>query len=127
MEKSRILILDDEKEIGYLIGTLLARSGYETSTCLSGEEAVRLFKEAEDSAAPFHLLIMDLTIPMGMGGKEALEAIKEIREDIISIATSGYDASSAGAIEAGFTHFVGKPFDIAGLRTLVKEILEPTC
>lgn len=125
MKNPRILILDDEKEIGYLIGTLLTRSGYETTACLSGEEAVRLFKDAEESGSPFGLLIMDLTIPMGMGGKEALAAIKEIREDVFSIATSGYDAVSAGASEAGFTHFVGKPFDIARLRELVKDLLDP--
>lgn len=125
MENARILILDDEKEIGYLIGTLLTRSGYETTTCLSGEESVRLFKEAEESGTPFNLLIMDLNIPMGMGGKEALRAMKEIREDVPAIATSGYDAVSAGASEAGFTHFLGKPFDISGLRELVKETLEP--
>ena len=68
---------------------------------------------------------MDLNIPMGMGGKEALRAMKEIREDVPAIATSGYDAVSAGASEAGFTHFLGKPFDISGLRELVKETLEP--
>ena len=124
MSSHRILILDDEKEISNLISVLLKRSGYEPVCCLTGEEAVDTFRQAEEEAQPFSLLIMDLTIPMGMGGKEALKAIREIRSDVLAVATSGYDASSAGATEAGFDHFVGKPFNIGGLRSMIEEILE---
>lgn len=125
MENPRILVLDDEPEIGRLISTLMTRSGYETKACLTGEEAVALFNEAEEKGSPFELLIMDLTIPAGMGGKEALQAIKEIREDIPAIATSGYDPVYAGVSESGFSHFIGKPFDISHLIQLVNEILTP--
>ena len=66
MSIPRILILDDEKEINQLLVTLLTRSGYEVVSCLTGEDAVDRFQEAESSDHPVGLLLLDLTIPLGM-------------------------------------------------------------
>ena len=67
----RLLIMDDEDFVREIASDILKFFGYEVESCSDGREAVERFRAARDSKAPFDAVILDLTVPGGMGGKEA--------------------------------------------------------
>ena len=69
-----ILVMDDDELIRDIASSILIHLGYEVTTCTNGEEAIEIYKTSVASGAPFLAIIMDLTIPGGLGGKEAAEA-----------------------------------------------------
>ncbi|MCI0469637.1 MAG: ATP-binding protein, partial [Nitrospirae bacterium] len=77
----RILIMDDEKMVREVAGEMLRYLGYDVDFAKDGDEAVRIYKKAMASEHPFDLVIMDLTIPGGRGGKEAIRYLCEIDKD----------------------------------------------
>jgi len=86
--KERILVMDDEETVRVIIKRMLHRLGYEVELTRDGREAIECFKKAEESGKPFDALIMDLTIPGGMGGKEALAEILAINPHVKAIVSS---------------------------------------
>lgn len=74
----RILVLDDEEMIRKLITRILSHAGYEVESAADGSKAIDLYRQALENAEPFDAVIMDLTIPGGMGGKEAVKKLLEI-------------------------------------------------
>lgn len=85
-----LLVMDDEKMLRDLAKAILEELGYQVTTCTNGEEAVALYKAAFEAGVPFSAVIMDLTIPGGMGGEEAARAILEIDSRAQLIVSSGY-------------------------------------
>jgi CheY-like chemotaxis protein len=117
----RILIMDDEDFIREIATEIMRFQGYDVEVCANGSEAVELFREARDRNASFDCVILDLTVPGGMGGKEAASLILEIDPDAVLIVSSGYsnDPVIADYRHYGFSGAISKPFD-AG--TLAEEI-----
>jgi len=117
-----ILVMDDEETIRILATDLLGYLGYSAVTCGTGEEAVRLYKEAGDSGLPFFAAIMDLTVPAGMGGKEAAQQILEYDPGARLIVSSGYsnDPVMAQHAEYGFCAAVIKPYRCPELQKALK-------
>lgn len=72
-----LLVMDDEEMIRDMTSEMLGELGYHVQTCVNGDEAITLYKAAKDTGSPFWAVIMDLTIPGGMGGKEAARQIFE--------------------------------------------------
>jgi PAS domain S-box-containing protein len=85
----RLMIMDDEEMIRVMVGKMLGRLGFETVSAADGEEAIRLYQEAIDQEDPIRGVIMDLTIPGGMGGKEAVIEILKIDPGAKVIVSSG--------------------------------------
>lgn len=108
----KILIMDDEFLIREVAGKMLTDAGFTVEKAATGEEAVALYKKAFDSGAGFDAVILDLTIPGGMGGKETAEQLKLIDPDVTAIASSGYseDTIIANPSEYGFAASVPKPY-----------------
>jgi signal transduction histidine kinase/CheY-like chemotaxis protein len=108
-----VLVMDDEEMIRDIAAEILDYLGFQATTCTKGEEAVELYKSAKESGSPFYAAIMDLTIPGGMGGKEAAEKILEIDPDARLIVSSGYsvDPVMAHYKSYGFRGAVGKPYE----------------
>ena len=73
--KGRVLLMDDEKLVLDVARQMLETLGYEVETAKDGAEAISLYREAKDSGSPFDVVILDLTVPGGMGGKEAIEKL----------------------------------------------------
>lgn len=120
-----ILVMDDEEMIRDMTTQMLEYLGYQVTTCVSGAEAVTLYKAAIESGTLFSAVIMDLTIPGGMGGKEAAEQILAIDSKACLIVSSGYsnDPILSDFSKYGFTGAVAKPYNIKEFGQLVSEVL----
>jgi CheY-like chemotaxis protein len=86
----KILVMDDEELIREVATGMLGHFGYEAEVCNEGTEAVRLYGEAKQAGTPFAAVLMDLTIPGGMGGKETMKKLLEIDPKAVGIVSSGY-------------------------------------
>jgi len=115
----RVLVMDDEPSLRRLVKRLLQQQGHRVEVAADGAEAIQAFRRARDSADPFELLVLDLTVPGGMGGQRALHAIRSLDPDVLALAMSGYSESSV----EGFQAFLPKPFGSAGLMQAIETIL----
>ncbi|HEY7545498.1 MAG TPA: response regulator, partial [Blastocatellia bacterium] len=86
----KILLMDDEERIRTVTGQILRMLGYEAEIAPNGQEAVEMYRQAMEAGVPFSAVILDLTIPGGMGGKEAIKKLLEIDPDVKAIVSSGY-------------------------------------
>ena len=122
---ARILVMDDEELIQSICKEILINMGHKVETVSSGEEAIKIFKERFDSKEKFDLVIMDLTIPGGLGGKDTLVEIKRIDPSVKAIVVSGYsnDPVMANYKEYGFDDMLTKPYKFEDLTITVNRIL----
>jgi CheY-like chemotaxis protein len=126
VEKSaRVLVMDDEESIRAIAGTILQRIGLDPVVVADGGDAVREFSVAQHEGRPFELVVLDLTIPGGMGGKEAMELIRKLDADVPAIVSSGYSSDPVLAnFEAyGFQAIVPKPYEISQLTEVIDRLL----
>lgn len=126
--QGKILVMDDEEIIRTVLGKMLGRLGYAVEFARDGEEAVRIYKNAQESGQPFDAAIIDLTIPGAMGGKETIKRLSEIDPGIRAIVSSGYsnDPIMAEFRKYGFCGVVSKPYTIGELSQILYRILERT-
>lgn len=122
----RILIMDDEDFIRDIATAILEFMGYDVESCTEGGEAVELYRTALESDLPFDAVILDLTIPGGMGGKEAAALILGIDPGAVLIVSSGYsnDPVIANFRQHGFSGMVSKPFDAKGLARELGRLMQ---
>lgn len=121
----RVLVMDDESSIRRLAQTVLRRAGYDVTAVGDGAEAVRAYAEARAGGRGFSVVIFDLTVPGGMGGRQALAELRRIDPAVRAIVSSGYsnDPSLADHRELGFAAMVAKPYEVATLLTTVQTVL----
>jgi two-component system, cell cycle sensor histidine kinase and response regulator CckA len=124
--KGKILIMDDDKDVRHVAGKLISQLGYKVDFANDGVEAIALYKKAKKSKEPFDLIIMDLTIPGGMGGKETIEILTKMDPELTAIVSSGYhnDPIVANYKKYGFKGFINKPYTIEDLNDTLCSILE---
>lgn len=123
--RARVLLMDDEESIRRVGSIVLERMGLEATAVANGESALREFEAARDSGRPFSLVILDLTVPNGMGGQHTIEAIRRTGSQVPAIVCSGYsrDPVMANFRDYGFQAVVPKPYDIAILKETVGSLL----
>ena len=119
-----LLVMDDEEMIRNMAAAMLGSLGYQVTTCASGEEAIALYKQASQSGKPFAGVIMDLTIPGGMGGQEAARIIRGLDSQAYLIVSSGYcnDPVMSDFRSYGFNAAVRKPYTVSELTGVLKVI-----
>jgi PAS domain S-box-containing protein len=122
----RILFMDDNEMIREMVDEILENLGYEVESCADGREAVERFRTARESKHSFSAVILDLTVPGGMGGKEVVPLILEIDPDAVLIVSSGYfnDPVIANYRDFGFSGVIHKPYDADTLGCELKRILK---
>ncbi|MBE9529602.1 MAG: response regulator [Proteobacteria bacterium] len=121
----RILVMDDEEIVRDVAGAMLSNLGYEVVTAKDGSEAINLYKESSEAGKPFKLVIMDLTIPGGMGGTEAVTGVLEFDPSAKVIVSSGYsnDPVMADFKKYGFCGVILKPYNANALGVTVHKVL----
>jgi len=117
--------MDDEPEILNFSHAALKRLGYETELARDGAEAIRRYREAQEAGRPFSAVIMDLTIPGGMGGKEAIKHLLELDSQARAIVSSGYsnDPVMAEFLKYGFRGVAAKPYEIRELAKVLSDVI----
>ncbi len=123
----KILLMDDERKILEATGEMLKYFGYRVVMTTDGIEAITAYKQAINTEEPFDAVIMDLTVPGGMGGQEVIAYLRDINPKIKAIVSSGYanDPILADYERYGFTGKVSKPYKIDELIVVLHEVINP--
>ena len=121
----RVLIMDDEHHIRLIERAYLERLGYEVTDVKDGQEAIDTYREALQSGTPFDLVMLDLTVRQGLGGRLAMEGLLKIDPSIKAIIASGYvdDPVIENYADFGFQGALTKPFKIEVMKYLAEKIL----
>lgn len=122
--EGRILLMDDEEFVLEVGGELLSFLGFETVFARNGWEAIDLYQRAFGEGRPFTAVIMDLTVPGGMGGRETIKKLREIDPRVQAIVSSGYanDPVMVNFTEYGFAAVAAKPYKIETLSEILRAI-----
>jgi two-component system, cell cycle sensor histidine kinase and response regulator CckA len=121
----RILVLEDDPLVRSLIVRNLSTQGFEVVESAEGSETVRLYQESLTESRPFDVVILDLSIPNGMGGVRTMEKLRGMDPDVVAIVSSGYsdDPVMAKPAAYGFTAVLPKPYEPADMLRLVRNVL----
>ncbi|MEN9572859.1 MAG: hypothetical protein RL514_714 [Verrucomicrobiota bacterium] len=124
--QGRILVMDDEDLIRELAQTALEFLGYQVDGVADGEACIKAYEAARAEGRPYAVVIMDLTIPGGMGGKEAIQRLLEIDPAVKAIVSSGYShgPEMANHQQHGFCGMVCKPYKVEDLARQINAVLK---
>lgn len=124
-QQGRILIMDDEEMVRSICKSMLEHIGYQVVLAENGEQTIALYQESLSQTPAIDLIIMDLTIPGGMGGEEAVVKIHEIDPKAKVIVSSGYsnDPIMANFKEYGFAATIAKPFQLKEFQNVLHQLL----
>jgi PAS domain S-box-containing protein len=123
--RGKILVMDDEDGVRVVASEMLKHLGHEVKTACDGAEAVRLYREASERGKPFDAVIVDLTVPGGVGGLAMMRELTEFDPGCRAIVSSGY--SGEGILsdyeDYGFAGVIAKPYRMEELRDAVNRVL----
>jgi two-component system, cell cycle sensor histidine kinase and response regulator CckA len=123
--EKNILVMDDEEIVADIARQMLAYLGYNVVVVENGEQAIKGYRQAYENSEPYALVILDLNIPGGMGGMEAVQHILEIDATAKVLVSSGYpnDPIMEEYDKYGFCGCIAKPFDLKGLEAILQEVI----
>lgn len=124
--KGRVLVMDDDPMVREIAGEMLGLLGYECVAVCDGREALEAYRAARKEQTPFCCVIMDLTIPGQMGGKETIGLLLGEDPQARVIVASGYstDAIMTAYGDYGFKGRLPKPFQLHGLQQELAKVLQ---
>ena len=122
----RILVMDDEELVREVAGEMLSSLGFEVSFAKDGSEAISMYEGASKNGGVYDLVILDLTVPGGIGGRETVVKLIEIDPSVKAIASSGYsqDPVMSDFQNHGFLGFIAKPYKLKELGEVVNRVLQ---
>lgn len=120
----RVLLMDDEASVRKTACEMLTFLGYEVESAADGSEAIRLYEEAFQSGHAFDVVIFDLTVRGGMGGKAAVAELLKINPDVKAIVSSGYSSDMlADYKKYGFCDVIAKPYRLQEMGNVLSNVL----
>jgi CheY-like chemotaxis protein len=123
--RGRVLVMDDEEAVRAVVSTMLRRLGYDVQLSEDGNAAIETYMQAARNGQPFDLVLMDLTIPGGKGGKETLARLRSLDPKVRAVVSSGYsnDPVMANYRDYGFHAVLEKPYRTEQLARVLQEVL----
>ena len=117
--------MDDEVFIRDLAIQMLSKIGYEVSVANDGNQAIEMYRQAQKLGESFDTVIMDLTVPGGMGGKEAIQQLKKLDPNVKALVSSGYsnDPIMSNFRDYGFLGVVKKPYRIQDMSDALQTVI----
>ncbi len=126
--RGRVLMMDDEDIVRDVVGNMLRHHGYKVVLAEHGDKAIEIYNRARESGNPFDIVILDLTVKGGTGGKEVMKRLIKIDPRVKAIVATGY--SNNPIMEDykryGFRASIAKPFKARDLIDTVKKVLVET-
>jgi PAS domain S-box-containing protein len=118
--EGRVLVMDDEEYIRDILGDILSMQGYTVDFAKNGVEAIELYRDNS-----YDVVILDLTVPGGMGGKETMRALLDMDPNVKVIVSSGYssDPIMSNYKQYGFRDVIGKPYRIEELGEMIERVI----
>lgn len=123
--KGKVLLMDDEEIIIDVSREVLKFLGYEADFAKEGGAALRLYKQEKEAGQPFDLVIVDLTIPEGMGGRETIAKLREYDPGVRAVVSSGFanDPVVQDYASFGFSGRLTKPYRINEMKALLEDLI----
>ena len=120
----RIMIMDDERIVFDVVAEMLHLLGHDVVKTANGTDALKAYRKALAEGRRFDLVILDLTIPGGMGGREAAKLLLQIDPDVKAVVSSGYasDSTVAEYKSSGFVGVLSKPFTLSDIEKLLADL-----
>lgn len=124
-QKRRILLMDDEQMILDIVSRMLGHLGYDVTTCTDGSQAIAAFSKAKAHSENFDVVMMDLVIPNGVGGEDAVKTIKKIDPSAKVIASSGHldHPVMTDHNKFGFNAVLEKPYKLEKLQQVIEAVI----
>ncbi|WP_447970965.1 hybrid sensor histidine kinase/response regulator [Nitrospira sp. M1] len=121
----KVLVMDDEESIRVLASEMLRACGYHFEMAKNGEEALTLYQQAKETDTPFSAVILDLTVPGGLGGKETMVQLLQIDPNVKAVVSSGYsnDPIMAQYQRFGFHAVMTKPYSLTELSDVMYQLV----
>ncbi len=122
---ARVLVMDDDAMVRELVSKMLVRISCQVEVADDGEQALQMYKQSMDVGRPFYCVIMDLTIPGGLGGQETIRHMQAMDPGVTAIVSSGYADTPimANFADYGFKGAIAKPYTMVNLHATVEQCL----
>ena len=126
-KKKKILFMDDEKTIRDIAGQIIDRLGYEAVLAENGLEAIELYSKEMSSGDRFEVVILDLTVKAGLGGRETMDELLRIDPGVKAIISTGYTNNPiiTQHSDFGFAGAITKPYKAKDLKELLERVTAP--
>ncbi|MFZ1128077.1 response regulator [Methanoregula sp.] len=123
--KGKVLLVDDEDIILDVSREVLQFLGYDAAFAKEGASAIELYAQEKEAGRPFDLVIIDLSIPEGMGGQETIEKLRSYDPQVKAIVSSGYanDPVVQDFSSYGFSGRLTKPYRINEMKTMLENMI----
>jgi DNA-binding NtrC family response regulator len=124
--KGKVLLMDDEQIILDVTGEILTFLKYDVMSAKDGQAAIDLYKKEKDAGSPFDIVILDLSVPHGKGGKETIELLRSVDPDVKAVVSSGYtnDPVVQDFSRYGFCERLTKPYNINAMKNLLEIVIK---
>jgi CheY-like chemotaxis protein len=124
--KGKVLLMDDEQIILDVTREVLQFLGYDVLFARDGVEAYDLYAREKTAGTPFDVVILDLSVPDGMGGKEALGKLRELDPAVRAVVSSGYtnDPCVVDYQACGFAGKLAKPYKINDMKLVLEQLIK---
>jgi len=121
----KVLLMDDDHAVREMLVHIIENLGFNVDSASHGEEALKIYQNTKDNGEDYKFVLLDITIPGGMGGKDTILQLREQDPDVKAIAISGYskDPITTNYKDYGFNAFIAKPFKVNEFENVIQNVL----